>query len=60
MTEEQIQQVEEWTACELFDSLIGTSVISPDEVFEDWMHDRALMIDMVREDIIENDGIEVE
>ena len=60
MTEEQIQQVEDWTDSELFNALIGLHIIAPDEVFEDWMHDRPLMIDMVRQDMIETDGIDVE
>lgn len=43
--------VEDWTASELFDYLIGMNVIHPEEIAEDWIHDRTDMIKMVKEDI---------
>ena len=46
--------VKDWTADELFQYLIGMSVIAPEEIFSDWMHDRPEMIRMVKEDINNN------
>lgn len=46
--------VEDWTASELFEYLYDKNIIETFEVFENWMHDRALMIEMVKEDIADN------
>ena len=50
----QYNNPEDWTTSELFDHLIGSSIIHPDDKFEDWMHDRADMVKMVKEDIENN------
>lgn len=38
--------IDDWTESELFYYLISTSVISPDEEFEDWKHNRTDMVKM--------------
>lgn len=40
------EDFESWTADELFNYLQGMCIISEDEEFEDWKHDRTDMIDM--------------
>ncbi len=49
-----MNNIEDWTASELFNYLISMSVIHSDEEFEDWKHDRPEMIRMVREDMEQN------
>lgn len=46
-----MNDIEEWTAAELFEYLRGNFIIDPDENFEDWKHDRTDMIKRVKEDM---------
>lgn len=52
--EEEKSNLEDWGTIELFTYLTSMSVIHPDEEFEDWKHDRADMVRMVKEDIQNN------
>lgn len=51
---EELEDCSGWTTAELFDYAIATSLISPDEVFEDWMHDRPDLYEMVQDELNNN------
>lgn len=40
---------EEWTSVEMFTFLREMKIISNDEEFEDWKHDRSDMLQMIRD-----------
>lgn len=55
-----MSEPEDWQTCELFDFLQVNHCIHPDEVFEEWMHDRYDMIKMVKKEIEDNLREEIE
>lgn len=40
---------EDWTATELFDFLQENYIINEDDIFDDWIHCRGQMVDMVND-----------
>lgn len=49
-----VKPPEDWTTLELFNYCVALRMISPDEKFEDWKHDRPDLLKMVKEDIASN------
>lgn len=43
-----------WTTSELFDYAVLMSLISPDEEFEDWKHNRTELYEMVQDELDNN------
>lgn len=41
----------DWTTTELFDYCTSNYLISSDDIFEDWMHDRTDLLVIVKNDI---------
>jgi len=48
---EKVPTCEEWTTAELFDYAVAMSLIDPEEEFDNWMHDRGDLLEIVSNDI---------
>lgn len=51
---EEIQNPENWNTTELFEYCQVLNIISSEDKFEDWMYNRADLIQLVKDDIANN------